>query len=226
MAATSVVFVHGAGKAGAAAWPLQAAGADPGWCFLGRDPGGDDPSRDADRLLDLLAGTRGGHVVAHSYGANAALLAGLREPELVRSIALLEPACFDLARGMPAVEEHVDAMAPAFAVADDPSVSARDFFELFARGMGFPPPAAWDEDLEANAGRLRRLSPPWGVGLRPDAGLPVRSLVLTAPSSALYAETATALTRLGAVHRTVTGAGHRVQDDPRTTGLLRAFWEG
>ncbi|MCW2835148.1 MAG: aminoglycoside phosphotransferase family protein [Nocardioides sp.] len=29
---------------------------------------------------------------------------------------LLEPACFDLARGMPAVEEHVSAMTPVFAV--------------------------------------------------------------------------------------------------------------
>ena len=224
MAGPAVVFVHGAGKAGAEAWPLQAADADPGWSFLGRGPGGDDPARDAGRLLEQLP-REGGHVVAHSYGANAALLAAHREPARVHSLALLEPACFDLARGRPAVEEHVAAMAPAFAVAGDPSVSGRGFFELFARGMGFPPPAAWDEDLEANAARLRLLAPPWGVGLRPELGLPVRTLVLTAPSSALYAETADSLADLGAVHRTVAGAGHRVQDDPRTTGLLRAFWD-
>ena len=70
--------------------------------------------------------------------------------------------------------------------------------------------------LSANAARLRRLAPPWGVGL--DPALPARTLVLTAPSSALYAETAESLVGLGAAHLTVDGAGHRVQDDPRTTG--------
>ena len=216
--------VHGAGSAtGADAWPLQAG--EPGWHFLARSPEGDHAARDAGRVLDLLRATGGGHVVAHSYGANAALLAGLREPGLVRSLALLEPACFDLARGMPAVEAHVAAMASAFDVADDPSVSGREFFERFASGMGFPPPPSWSEELEANAARLRRLAPPWGVGLRPEDGLPVRTLVLTAPSSALYAETAASLADLGAVHLTVEGAGHRVQDDPRTTALLRDFWQ-
>ncbi|KRF34648.1 alpha/beta fold hydrolase [Nocardioides sp. Soil805] len=221
----AVVFVHGAGKAGAEAWPLQAAHAARGWSFLGRDPRGDDAARDADRLLDLVSSTGGGHLVAHSYGANAAILAAQREPARVLSLALLEPACFDLARGMPAVEAHVADMAPAFAVADDPSVSGRDFFGLFAQGMGFEPPADWDERLEDNAARLRQLSPPWGVGLRPEVGLPVRTLVLTAPSSPLYAETARSLAALGAVHRTVPGAGHRLQDDPRTTELLQGFWE-
>lgn len=220
----TVVFVHGAGGAGVDAWPVQAAAPDAGWHFLARHPEGDDAARDSTRVLDLLSGT-GGHVVAHSYGANAAIVAAQREPGFVHSLALLEPACFDLARGMPAVEAHIADMTPAFSVADDPSVSGRDFFELFARGMGFSPPAAWDEDLEDNAGRLRRLSPPWGLGLRPALGLPVRTLVLTAPSSPLYAESAQSLAALGAVHRTVPDAGHRVQDDPRTTGLLRAFWE-
>lgn len=224
MARERVAFVHGAGAAGRDAWPLQATEQGVDWHFLARGAEGDDAARDARRVLGLLEASGGGHLVAHSYGANAAILAAQREPALVASLALLEPACFDLARGKPAVEAHIAAMAPVFAVAGDPAVSGREFFERFARGMGFPPPAAWSDDLEANAARLRRLSPPWGVGLRREEGLPVRTLVLTAPSGPLYAETAAALAALGAVHRTLAGAGHRVQDDPRTTGLLQGFW--
>lgn len=219
----TVVLVHGAGSAGADAWPLQTAAPDPGWHFLARHPEGDDPARDSTRVLDLLP-TTGGHVVAHSYGANAALLAARARPDLVHSLSLLEPACFDLARGTPAVEEHIADMGAVFAAASDPGVSLQDWFARFAAAMGFPPPASWDEGLSANAARIRRLPPPWGLGLRPEDGLPVRTLVVTAPSSPLYAETATSLVGLGAAHLTVDGAGHRVQDDPRTTGLLRDFW--
>jgi pimeloyl-ACP methyl ester carboxylesterase len=173
--------------------------------------------------VDLLTSS-GGHVVAHSYGANAALLAAQARPDLVRSLTLLEPACFDLARGMPAVEEHIAAMGAVFVSASDPGLSDPDWFAHFAAGMGFPPPTSWDDALSADAARLRRLSPPWGVGLRAEGRLPVRTLVLTAPSSPLYAETAESLVGLGAAHLTVDGAGHRVQDDPRTTGLLREHW--
>ncbi len=216
-----VVFVHGAGGAGAQAWPLQAAAPDAGWHFLARHVEGDDAARDSRRVVDLLAPS-GGHVVAHSYGANAALLAAQARPDLVRSLALLEPACFDLARGMPAVEEHIAAMGAVFASASDPGLSDPDWFARFAVGMGFPPPTSWDDALSANAARLRRLPPPWGVGLEP--ALPARTLVLTAPSGPLYAETAESLAGLGAAHLTVDGAGHRVQDDPRTTALLREHW--
>ena len=219
-----VVFVHGAGAAGAAAWPLQAADAVPGWHFLARDPAGDDAARDASRVIGLLEAAGGGHVVAHSYGANAALLAARAEPGLVRSLVLLEPACFDLAREMPAIEAHVAAMAPAFAAAADPSVSGRDWFALFAAGMGFPAPATWSDGQEEDAARLRRLPPPWDVGL-PREALPVGCLVVTGAARALYEETAAALVALGAVHRTVPGAGHRLQDDPRTPALLRDLWE-
>ncbi len=223
----AVVFVHGAGKAGADAWPVQAARADPGHVFLDRHRGGDSPSRDAGRVLALLRASGGGHVVAHSYGANAAVLASQREPDLVRSLALLEPACFDLARGMPAVEAHVADMTPVFAVADDASVPMREFSRRFVVAMGFPPDpsdSSWSEEDDVRVSRLRELRPPWGLGLRPELCVP--TLVLTGGARPLYDETAAALVALGARHRMVGGAGHRVQDDPRTTGILRGLWRG
>ena len=103
--------------------------------------------------------------------------------------------------------------------AADPALSEPDWFACFAAGMGFPPPASWDE---------RRPAPPARASLGARAGSrtarPVRTLVLTAPSSPLYAETADSLIGLGAAHLALTGAGHRVQDDPRTAPLLREHW--
>jgi pimeloyl-ACP methyl ester carboxylesterase len=219
-----VVFVHGAGRQGADAWPRQAAVAQPGWFFLPRAGVTDDAVQDAERVLGWLRARGGGHVVGHSYGANAALLAAQLESSIVLSLTLLEPACFDVARGMPAVEEHIAAMTPVFAVADDTSVSGRDFSRRFAAGMGMEPPDLPEEELQASVCRLRALRPPWGVGLRPQERLPARTLVVTGGWSPLYEETAKSLVASGARHLTLEGAGHRVQDDPRATQLLRNHW--
>jgi len=128
-----VVFVHGAGGAGVDAWPLQAAAPEAGWHFLPRHPEGDDAGRDSRRVVDLLASSGGGHLVAHSYGANAALLAAQARPGLVRSLALPEPACLDLARGIPAVEEHVPDLGPVFS---PPSAPGAPHPGLFPRHPG------------------------------------------------------------------------------------------
>lgn len=221
----SVVFIHGAGSAGADAWPRQAEVAEAAWFFLPREGVADEVGREARRVLHRLRETGGGHVVAHSYGANAAVLAAQLDPSMVRSLSLLEPACFDLARGMPAVEDHVAAMTPVFAVADDPTVSSREFSRRFAKGMGLPPRELPGDELEEGVARLRALSPPWGVGLRPDLGLTSRTLVVTAGWSPLYEQTATSLVALGARHVTLEGAGHRVQDDPRVTAALQEHWD-
>jgi pimeloyl-ACP methyl ester carboxylesterase len=220
-----VVFVHGAGRAGSDAWPQQAAArqARPGglWHFLPRGQDGDDAGRDAQRVLVRLRAGGGGHVVAHSYGGNAALLAAGQEPDLVRSLVLFEPACLDLARGGPAVEEHIAAMAPVFDVADDLSVSAREFSARFAAATGTEPPRLPERELEEAVARLRGLRPPWGTGLQPR--LPVPTLVVTGGWSELYEEIARALVALGARHVVLSGRGHRVQDHPDASRLLGAF---
>lgn len=222
----TVVFVHGAGTAGADAWPHQAAVAEPGWQFLTRVGVADDALRDCGRVLDLLHAAGGGHVVASSYGANAALLAAQHDPGTVRSVALLEPACFDLARRKPAVEEHLAAMEPVFRVADDASVPDEEFSRLFAAASGMPVPDLPEDQLREATRRLRAIRPPWGVGLRTDLRLPVRTLVVTGGERSLYEETAEALVLHGARHVVLPGASHRVQDDPRLLDVLREHWAG
>ncbi|KIG14875.1 Hydrolase, alpha/beta fold family protein [Enhygromyxa salina] len=49
-----------------------------------------------DALLDLCE--RPVHLVAHSYGGRVGLRAGLRRPQLLRSLSLYEPTCFGLLR--------------------------------------------------------------------------------------------------------------------------------
>ena len=219
------VFVHGSGKDGADGWPVQAEAADPDWHFLSRHPDGDDPRRDAGRVIDLLEASGGpGHVVGSSYGGNAAVLAAQLRPDLVAALVLAEPATFDLARGRPAVEEHIAAMAPAAAAAHDPEVSDREWSDLFAAGFGWEP--LDDAGVAAVAPRMRRLPSPWATGIDASRGLPVRCLVVTGESGPIFDQTALALRDLGASHLVLPGAGHRVQDDPGFTPALREFVAG
>ncbi len=219
------VFLHGAGRAGVGAWSAQVAAGEPGWVFLDRPRSGDRPQSDAARIISSLESTAAGHVVAHSYGANAALVAAQRAPELVASLTLLEPACFDLARGMPAVEEHISAMMPVFAVADDASVSAREFSRRFAVAMGTGPPDLPQDVLEAQVARLRAMPPPWDTGIDVVGALPVRTLVVTGAWNEMYEQIADALVALGAERAVLSGNGHRVQDAPEANELLRRFWD-
>jgi pimeloyl-ACP methyl ester carboxylesterase len=96
-----IVFLHGAGRAGASNWPAQAGSAETRFHFLDRDAPFDDAERDAGRLIKAVGS--GGHVVAHSYGAIAAMLAAARSSR-IRSLVLVEPACFSIARGRSGAE--------------------------------------------------------------------------------------------------------------------------
>ena len=87
--------------------------------------------------------------------------------------------------------------------------------------MGFEPPDFDDDELEERVSRLRALKPPWDLGLE---GLRTRTLVITGRARLMYEETAQELARLGAHHETMTGAGHRIQDDDRATPTLRKWF--
>jgi pimeloyl-ACP methyl ester carboxylesterase len=120
------VFVHGEGSYGSAAWPKQhglALAYDA--LFLRRH--GFDPeaepvesnfAADAGIVLGALAddgrGAAGGHVVAHSQGAIAAMMAAVERPDLVYSLTLVEPACLSLTAELPATAAHRSLMQPLF----------------------------------------------------------------------------------------------------------------
>jgi pimeloyl-ACP methyl ester carboxylesterase len=56
----------------------------------------------------LLLGD-GAHLVGHSYGALGALFAAALRPDAVRSLTLVEPPVYGLARGYPAAEQFLRA---------------------------------------------------------------------------------------------------------------------
>ena len=231
-----VVFVHGAGSFGAAAWPQQhglALNYDA--LFLrrhGYDPDAEPLETDfaADAGIVLLAlagddrGVAGGHVVAHSQGAIAAMMAAVERPDLVHSLTLVEPACLSLTAELPATAAHRALMQPLFEVRHH--LSDEDFHREFVRRvsaahtpaqatLGGPSP----ED-QREARRLRLQAPPWEAPLEIVPGVP--TLVLTGGWEPLYEEIAGYLRETGALHRTAPG-GHRPQDSAEGNRLIRAF---
>ncbi|MFC7731461.1 alpha/beta fold hydrolase [Actinomadura keratinilytica] len=61
---------------------------------------------DADDIVGLLTGIPGGaHLVGHSYGGVAVMLAAARRPDLVRSLTLIQPGALRPAADHPVVAE-------------------------------------------------------------------------------------------------------------------------
>ena len=226
-----VVFVHGAGSFGSAAWPRQhgmALSYDA--LFLRRH--GYDPvaeplessfEEDARIVLRSLAddgrGAAGGHVVAHSQGAVAAMMAAVERPDLVFSLTLVEPACLSLTAELPATAAHISLMQPLFDARHQ--MSDQDFQREFVRRVyatDLQQPATAEEKRSAR--RLRLQAPAWEAALHIVPGVP--TLVLTGGWEPLYEEIAGYLRETGALHRTAAG-GHRPHDSAEGDRIIRSF---
>lgn len=222
-----VVFVHGLGSFGAAAWPKQHGMAlDYDALFLRRhgfdpvaDPVESDVSADVAILLESLAATGGGHVVAHEQGAISAMLAAVDRPDLVHSLVLVEPACLSLTAELPATAAHRALMEPLFDVRGrlNDSDYQREYFRraFSAEAGGLDRPEAL-----RSARRLRLQAPPWEAQLHIVPG--VTTLVLTGGWEPLYEEIAAYLQETGALRRVATG-GHRPQDSVDGDRIIRRF---
>jgi pimeloyl-ACP methyl ester carboxylesterase len=226
-----VVFVHGAGSFGAAAWPRQhgvALSYDA--LFLRRhgydpvaEPVASSFEEDARILLRSLAddgrGSAGGHVVAHAQGAIPAMMAAVERPDLVHSLTLVEPACLSLTAELPATAAHIALMQPLFDARHQ--LSDEDFQREFVRRVyatDLQQPVTAEEKRSAR--RLRLQAPSWEAPLHIVPGVP--TLVLTGGWEPLYEEIAGYLRETGAVHRTAAG-GHRPHDSPEGDRIIRTF---
>ncbi|WP_434994170.1 alpha/beta fold hydrolase [Arthrobacter sp. Ld5] len=225
MGADRVVFVHGSGSFGAAAWPRQHGLSIDFDCLYVRrhgfsateEPAATDHGRDQAIVADALGG--GGHVVAHSQGAVAAMMLAVECPDLVRSLTLVEPACFSLTAELPATAAHIALMEPLYAARD--AMSDDEFLRAFVRRV-FDADARTPAtgDARRDAARLRLQSPPWEAPLAIVPGVP--TLVLTGGWEPLYEEVADYLAGTGAIHRVAPG-GHRPHDTAEGDALIRAF---
>lgn len=133
-----VLLVHGS-LSGPAVWTLQRPLSERWRLELVARPGF-PPNPPADRIdfehdaplvADLLG--EGAHLVGHSYGGVISLLAAAQRPDAVRSLTVLEPPCFAVARGDPAVDELVGGLERYWAQGPREPMA---FAEGFLRAVG------------------------------------------------------------------------------------------
>jgi pimeloyl-ACP methyl ester carboxylesterase len=158
------VFVHGSFGWGEETWREQRPLADDYRLLLldrrgfGASPadGRVDFERDAGDVAELLGD--GAHLVGHSYGGVVSLLAAARRPEAVRSLVLIEPPAFGVARGDSAVEKMIHNIESAAHATRDPS----EYRAAFLRGFGFPAQATPLSGRTLEAARASMTErPPW-----------------------------------------------------------------
>lgn len=136
-----VVFVHGSFVRGGSSWAAQRPLADRYRLLFvdrrgyGGSPSsdGEDAERDADDLVELL-GT-GAHLVGHSYGGVASLIAAARRPDAVRSLTVIEPPAFQLAPESPAAQAMQERIRRVYEQAGTLAPSA--FYPAFLEAMGY-----------------------------------------------------------------------------------------
>jgi pimeloyl-ACP methyl ester carboxylesterase len=160
----------------------------------------------AGELAELLE--EGDHVAAHSYGGVVTLLAVARRPDVPRSLTVVEPPAFGLARGHPAVEEF---LARVFEAPRDPRGYLEHFLPLVGSALQLPdelPPA-----IEAGARAAIAERPPNEAEIPLDelAATAFPKLVVSGGHSAAFEAVCDVLEdRLGAERAVLPGAGHSV----------------
>lgn len=184
-----------------------------------------DPVEQAGELGPLLAD--GAHVLGHSYGGVISLLLAGREQGRVRSLAVIEPPCFRVARGNAAVEEFVSGASAVWA---DMPMSAAAFLPRFSALFGEEGqvPAAVPPHREQGVRALMAEVPPWEPEIPLDtlAAAPFPKLVCSSGSHPAYEAVCDVLEkRLGAERLALPGGGHAVHRAPGFVERYEAFLE-
>jgi hypothetical protein len=208
-----ILYVHGAGQTGRAAWPAanssEARFAD----FSGSLTVPEKVS-----LLGVL-GIGADVVVAHSAGAIPTVMAvesGLLHPA---ALVLVEPALYDIARGNAAVESHIGTMVRARHLARQGDL--RGYWSIVRPMMfgGPSEPDSWTSD-QALAEQFFEIKPPWGYDVRAESIRGTATVVVTGGWNAEYEAIADVLKNHGAHHEVIAGWEHRPQDSDKFAALL------
>jgi pimeloyl-ACP methyl ester carboxylesterase len=218
-----VILIHGGTqgtpRGGEESFANQRALADRGWRLIlpdrpghGRspDPGRpDDAEADAAWVADLLA--EGAHLVGHSYGGCVALAAAAKQPALVRSLTLIEPAMHGIAASDPRVRRWMLRMGLAMAF----SMSAASRAKRVMKLVGIPPEVtapASREDLARLGRSLRRGKLPSKATLERELGEIRRAaiplLVVTGGWSPAFEASADVVADTGGGRRAVVASPH------------------
>lgn len=211
------VYIHGAGRRGASAWPGLAHEYGE---FLSFTPG----SSIDDQTEVLLQNDPGrpGLLFAHSIGAVPAVLAAATGELEISGLVLVEPALYDIARGDAAVERHIAAVTEARAQAADGNL--RGCWGILRPLMfGGPFDEALWADERSVADHWSTTNVPWGHGVRAEMLDGIRTLIVTGGWNDEYERIADMLAARGAEHVVLSGADHRPQDVPAFSDVVGDF---
>lgn len=236
-----VVLVHGSGDTDPEmVWQHQRPLADRYALLVVTRPGyGDRPveargdverdAREVAALLESRGGGVGGHIVGYSYGGCVAMIAAARRPELVRSLIVVEPPAFAVARGNPDVEARIACLRRAY----DPErpLTTDEFLVRFMRCLdpSFPDTIALPPEDAKGIEAMRAEPAPWALDIPLDAltGTAFPKLVVSGNWSPAFEAVADVLTeRLAARRVIIEGEGHYILDTgERFNRELVAFLE-
>jgi pimeloyl-ACP methyl ester carboxylesterase len=212
------LFVHGSVVNAELTWSAQKPLADR-FAIVAPNRRGFPPGPDVERVdfedeaiwLEqfLAAGT---HVVGHSYGGVISLLAAARRPELLRSLTVIEPPAFGVARGVPEADEFTARIEEHWASGPrEPGEFLRGFLGLV--GSSIPPGNFTPELLQGARTLMVERSPAEAViPFGELAQAPFPKLVVSGGHSRAFDAVCDVLERrLGAERAVLPGAGHSVQ---------------
>jgi pimeloyl-ACP methyl ester carboxylesterase len=152
------------------------------------------------------------HLVGHSYGGVISLLAAAAHPGLIRSLTVIEPPAFGVARGVPAADEFIERIRVHWHQGPrDPATFLSNF--LAHVGSSIPPGNFTPELLQgARTLMVERLPSEAEIPFETLAAAPFPKLVVSGGHSAAFDAVCDVLEeRLGAERVVLPGAGHSVQ---------------
>jgi pimeloyl-ACP methyl ester carboxylesterase len=154
----------------------------------------------------------GTHLVGHSYGGVIGLLAAARRPETLRSLTVIEPPAFGVARGIPAADEFIARIEEHWTSGPrDAAEFLRGFLSLV--GSSIPDGNFTPELLQGARTLMVERSPAEAViPFDTLARAPFPRLVVSGGHSPAFEAVCDVLEkRLGAERAVLPGAGHSVQ---------------
>jgi pimeloyl-ACP methyl ester carboxylesterase len=168
----------------------------------------------------------GDHLCGHSYGGVVSFFAAALAVEL-RSLTVIEPPAFGLARDDPRVAAFTDRQKTYWSDGpSDPRAFLSGFYALAERQVDLPDPLP--PELEQGAQALIVQRGPWEA--RPPLSLaasPYPKLVVSGGWSPIFETICDVVTELlGAERRVYPGAGHNVQRAPEFNEGLLSFLTG
>jgi pimeloyl-ACP methyl ester carboxylesterase len=151
------------------------------------------------------------HVVGHSYGGVVALLAAARRPETVRSVTVIEPPAFGIARGLDGVDAFDARLSELRYEENEPEPFLREFLRHIGSSV---PPGRFTPEFLQGARTLLVERPPAEaeIPLEALAAAPFPLLAVSGGHEPAFETVCDVLAeRAGAERAILPGAGHSVQ---------------